>query len=135
MRECNQCGKCCVAYSDGGLSATADDIEGWRVFNPAVLDYVVEGKIWMDPVTGERLAYCPWLETLPGKTQTGGALYGCRIYHDRPEDCRHYPTLISEMARDGCEMLELKDLDTPDKAQSALDKLMQDSRPPVRNVM
>ncbi|HCX26778.1 MAG TPA: zinc/iron-chelating domain-containing protein, partial [Cellvibrionales bacterium] len=24
MKECNQCGKCCIHYSDGGLSATQD---------------------------------------------------------------------------------------------------------------
>lgn len=131
MKECNQCGKCCIAYSDGGLSATAEDIEGWSTFNPAILDYVVNGKIWMDPVSKKQLTRCPWLETLSTKTSAGGAMYGCRIYHDRPEDCRHYPTMISEMARDGCEMLEVKDLDEPSKAQAALDKIMQNSRPPL----
>lgn len=55
--------------------------------------------------------------------------YTCSIYLDRPEDCRHYPSLISEMVRDGCEMIEITDLQQPKKAQVKLDILMQDSRP------
>ncbi|HHJ18661.1 MAG TPA: YkgJ family cysteine cluster protein, partial [Gammaproteobacteria bacterium] len=27
MKECNQCGKCCIKYSDGGLSASSSEIE------------------------------------------------------------------------------------------------------------
>ena len=131
MKDCNQCGKCCLAYSDGGLSATAEDIEGWELFNPAIAEYVADGKIWMDPVTGEQLARCPWLELLPGDSGGEPGKYGCRIYHDRPQDCRHYPVLIADMIRDGCEMIEVGDLDTPDEAQLALDKLMADSRPPL----
>lgn len=130
MKECNQCGKCCIAYSDGGLSATAADIEGWETFNPAILDYVANGEIWIDPASGLQLTRCPWLEELPAKSDSSAVMYGCRIYHDRPEDCRHYPTSIAEMARDGCEMLEVRDLDAPERAQIALDKIMADSRPP-----
>ena len=131
MKECNQCGKCCIAYSDGGLSATADDIEGWKVFNPDIAEYVVNGNIWMDPVSGERLTRCPWLVELQADSSTMAIKYGCRIYHDRPEDCRHYPTSIAEMMRDGCEMIELHDLDSLEQAQLALDRLMADSRPPL----
>jgi Fe-S-cluster containining protein len=130
MKECNQCGKCCIAYSDGGLSATAADIEGWEIFNPAIAEYVLDGRIWMDPVSGVQLTRCPWLEVLPEKTGSAAVKYGCRIYHDRPEDCRHYPVSISEMVRDGCEMLEVRDLDAPGEAQIAIDKIMADSRPP-----
>lgn len=131
MKDCNQCGKCCIHYSDGGLSATAEDIANWEVFNPAILQYVFEGKIWMDPASGEQLSRCPWLQKLPSSTESAQVKYGCTIYDDRPEDCRHYPTHISEMIRDECEMLELKDLETPKKAQTELDKLMADSRPPL----
>lgn len=132
MKACNQCGKCCVAYSDGGLSASATDIEGWEIFNPAIAKYVVDGKIWMDPVTGIPLTRCPWLEALPSKTESGGAMYSCNIYHDRPADCREYPTFIAEMARDDCEMLELLDLNAPCEAQTTLDEIMADSRPALQ---
>lgn len=131
MQECNQCGKCCIQYSDGGLSASAEEIQNWETFSPAIAEYVKDGKIWMDPVSGAQLARCPWLEELPAQPEAGPIMYGCRIYHDRPEDCRHYPTLISEMVRDGCEMLELQDLDSPRQAQVSLDLLMADSRPPL----
>ena len=57
------------------------------------------------------------------------AKYTCSIYLNRPEDCRLYPSLISEMVRDECEMIEAIDLDAPIKAQKQLDILMQDSRP------
>ena len=131
MKECNQCGKCCIHYGDGGLSATAEEIEAWETFYPAIAEYVVNGKIWMDSETGQQLTRCPWLEELPQTTGSVSITYGCRIYQDRPEDCRHYPTSISEMLRDGCEMIEVRDLDSPEKAQVALDKIMADSRPPL----
>ena len=131
VRECNQCGKCCIHYGDGGLSASAEEIETWEIFNPAIAAYVANGKIWMDPVSGEQLTRCPWLQVLPTSPESGSIKYGCSIYHDRPEDCRHYPVSIAEMVRDGCEMIELHDLDAPGEAQVALDQLMADSRPPL----
>lgn len=70
---------------------------------------------------------CPWLRKLPGQSK-----YICRIYHDRPEDCRHYPVDIDQMVRDECEMLEPRDLANPKKAQRDLDVLMSDSRPPLK---
>ncbi len=129
MKECNQCGKCCLLYSDGGLSASAEDIEGWEMFNPAIAEYVVDGKIWMDPNTGAQLTHCPWLQLLPTGTAPGPDKYGCSIYEDRPEDCRQYPTAIAEMVRDGCEMIEVRDLSSPQQAQKVLDRMMSDSRP------
>ena len=131
MKECNQCGKCCLQYSDGGLSATAEEIESWEIFNPAIAAYVRNGKIWMDPVSGEQLTRCPWLEVLPGRLASGSIKYGCRIYQDRPQDCRHYPVSIADMVRDECEMIEICDIETPKEAQSTLDQLMAESRPPV----
>ena len=131
MKECNQCGKCCLQYSDGGLSATAEEIESWEIFNPAIAEYAVNGKIWMDPINGEQLTRCPWLEELPEPPGSGSIKYGCRIYHDRPQDCRHYPVSIADMVRDDCEMIEAGDIDAPKEAQIKLDQSMADSRPPL----
>ena len=131
MKECNQCGKCCIHYGDGGLSATAQEVEAWEIFNPAIAEYVANGKIWTDPLTGEQLARCPWLEVLPKSTELEPIKYGCRIYNDRPEDCRHYPVSIADMVRDECEMIEVHDLESPSVAQKQLDRLMADSRPPL----
>ena len=125
MKECNQCGKCCTRYGGGGLSASASEIAWWETFRPKIFDYVSGGEIWVSPVTGKQMKRCPWLRKLPNQNK-----YICRIYHDRPDDCRHYPVNIEEMARDECEMLEVKDLARPEQAQRALDNLMADSRPP-----
>lgn len=126
MRDCNQCGKCCIHYADGGLSATQHEIDWWEDNRPDISEYVGGGKIWISPVTGEQMLRCPWLRKLPRQDK-----YVCRIYYDRPEDCRYYPVNIDQMIRDGCEMLEDRDLANPRKAQRTLDTLMADSRPPV----
>jgi Fe-S-cluster containining protein len=55
----------------------------------------------------------------------------CDIYHDRPEDCRHYPVDIAQMFKDDCEMLEPRDLNDLKRAQKKLDAIMIDSRPSV----
>ena len=127
MKECNQCGKCCIKYSDGGLSATPSEIQWWESFRPEIANYVRDGKIWISPVTGKQMKRCPWLRKLPKQNR-----YICRIYHDRPDDCKHYPVNIAQMVSDDCEMIELKDLSDPDKAQIKLDELMIDSRPPYK---
>ncbi len=124
MKECNQCGKCCTRYSNGGLSAEKNEIEFWDDFKPDIYRYVRDGKIWMDPDTGKQLALCPWLRKLPDQTR-----FTCDIYFDRPDDCKYYPVTIDQMVKDECEMLETKDLLNPKQAQKALDKLMADSRP------
>ena len=123
MKKCNQCGKCCTYYSDGGLSATATEITWWETFRPEIFSYVRDGEIWISPVTGKQLVRCPWLRKLPNQ-----AKYICRIYNDRPDDCRHYPVTIDDMVRDECEMLEVRDLAHPKQAQRTLDNLMADSR-------
>ena len=126
MKECNQCGKCCTKYGGGGLTATTAEIEWWATFRPEIFSYVGDdGAIWMSPVTGKQMQRCPWLRKVRNQDK-----YTCRIYHDRPEDCRHYPVNISEMARDECEMLEVRDLSDPAQAQRTLDRIMSDSRPP-----
>jgi Fe-S-cluster containining protein len=126
MKDCNQCGKCCKHYSDGGLSASSSEIDWWEENRPDIFSYVSDGKIWMDPKSGKQLASCPWLQKLPGQEK-----YICSIYHDRPGDCRYYPVTIVQMIKDECEMLEPRDLRYVEKAQRKLDDLMADSRPPV----
>ena len=36
MKECNQCGKCCIKYGGGDLSATKEEIDLWEIFNPEI---------------------------------------------------------------------------------------------------
>jgi Fe-S-cluster containining protein len=109
------------------LSASAKEIDYWQSYRPEIARYVSGGKIWIDPVTGEQEDRCPWLQILPNEKK-----YTCRIYHDRPDDCRYYPVDIDQMITDECEMLEPRDLANPKKAQTALDFIMADSRPPLQ---
>lgn len=130
MKDCNSCGKCCIKYGGEDLSATDEEIDLWELFNPEIFKYVKNNEIWFDPESGLRLKSCPFLE-IETKTNTLAQIkYTCSIYLDRPEDCRHYPSLIAEMIRDECEMIELNDLKKPKAAQVTLDFIMQDSRPP-----
>ncbi|MDX2464990.1 MAG: YkgJ family cysteine cluster protein [Porticoccus sp.] len=123
MKECNQCGKCCINYSNDGLSASASEIDNWEMHRPDIYRYVSNGHIWMHPDSGEQLTLCPWLKKLPSENK-----YTCDIYFDRPDDCKYYPVTIEDMIKDECEMLEAKDLAQPKQAQKALNKLMDDSR-------
>ena len=124
MKECNQCGKCCTKYGNGGLSASTHEIEWWDNFKPNIYRYTRNGKIWMHPETGEQLTRCPWLRKVPKQN-----IYTCDIYFDRPDDCKFYPVTIEQMISDECEMLEKHDLTQPKQAQKTLDQIMSDSRP------
>jgi len=126
MKDCNQCGKCCTRYGGGDLTATSAEIDWWEENRPEIFNYTSGGKIWVSPITGKTMARCPWLRKLPGQSK-----YICRIYFDRPDDCKHYPVDIDQMVRDDCEMLEPRDLAQPKRAQEKLDLIMADSRPPV----
>lgn len=131
MKNCTQCGKCCIAYSDGGLSASPSEIDDWENYYPEIYRYVSHGKIWINPETKQPFKRCPFLVTLPNaNTPDTPDKYGCQIYHNRPEDCRHYPVTIDQMIKDDCEMIEVRDLKDFKKAQQTLDLLMSDSRPP-----
>lgn len=130
MKDCNQCGKCCIKYGGGDLSPAKDEIDLWEIFNPEIFKFVKNGEIWFDPESGVRLKKCPFLELAPKINSLAPNKYTCSIYLDRPEDCRHYPSLIPEMIRDECEMIEAIDLDKPKQAQRRLDLLMKGSRPP-----
>ncbi|WP_101756757.1 YkgJ family cysteine cluster protein [Oceanicoccus sp. KOV_DT_Chl] len=126
MKDCNQCGKCCIHYGNAALSASRSDIESWELFRPDIAAYVRGDEIWFDPASGEQLHRCPWLQQ-----DSASLKYTCDIYEDRPEDCRHYPVSIDDMIKDDCEMLEVKDLNDRKQAQQTLDRLMSDSRPPL----
>lgn len=122
MKECNSCGKCCIKYSNGGLSASKQEIELWQTFNPSVAEYVSHGEIWADPKTGQLLELCPFLRLEENSTR-----YSCDIYYDRPDDCKYYPSTVQEMILDGCEMIEAQDLKDLKRAQTKLDLIMTDS--------
>ncbi|MDN3380003.1 MULTISPECIES: YkgJ family cysteine cluster protein [unclassified Pseudoalteromonas] len=129
MKECNQCGKCCIKYGGGDLNATQEEIDLWELFNPDIFAFVKNNQIWHDPQSGEKLTQCPFLEIAPKSDPHATTKYTCSIYLDRPEDCQHYPSLITEMVTDECEMIETSDLQNYKKAQNKLDILMLDSRP------
>jgi Fe-S-cluster containining protein len=116
-----------VKYGNGDLSVSKSEIEWWETFRPEIFSYVDNGKIWISPITGKQMRRCPWLRKLPNQEK-----YRCRIYHDRPDDCKHYPVNIEQMVVDECEMLEVRDLANPKQAQIKLDTIMSDSRPPYR---
>ena len=126
MKDCNSCGKCCIKYSNGGLSASASEVEYWDIFRPKIAAFVGDGEIWVSPDDGQPLTLCPWLKKSPD-----GKAYLCEIYFDRPDDCKYYPVMVEEMIADGCEMIEVRDLRNLKQAQKTLDELMIDSRPPV----
>ena len=124
MKDCNQCGKCCIKYGNGGLSASASEIDYWENYRPEIFRYVKDGKIWFDPDSDKAFTKCPWL-----KKAADSKKYTCDIYFDRPNDCRYYPVYINEMVIDECEMIEPQDLIRPKLAQKKLDEIMIDSRP------
>jgi Fe-S-cluster containining protein len=128
MKDCNQCGKCCIKYGGEDLSATKEEIDLWEIFHPEIFEYVKGDEIWFDPKSGNSLKQCPFLELAPKANSLEANKYTCSIYFNRPEDCRLYPSLISEMVRDECEMIEAIDIAKPKQAQIKLDVLMIDSR-------
>ena len=125
MKECNQCGKCCIKYGNGGLSVSVVQLDYWENYRPEIYWYLVEGNIWFDSDTGKQMELCPWLRKVPNQNK-----YTCDIYYDRPDDCKYYPSTIDEMVIDGCKMLEEKDQSNLKLARKALDEIMEDSRSP-----
>ncbi len=128
MKACNQCGKCCTKYGGGDLDVSTEEVEMWALFNPEIYQYVQGNQIWFDPDTGNKLSGCPFLAIEPKKHKNAKDKFICNIYLDRPEDCRQYPSLIAEMIRDECEMIEPSDLKNQKRAQDKLNVLMIDSR-------
>ena len=119
MKDCNSCGKCCIKYSNGGLSASQVEINHWEENEQDAFNYVHDGKIWVDPITHEALTLCPWLRKEVGQTK-----YTCQIYDYRPDDCRVYPMTIQDMIKDECEMLQPADLKNLKNAQLDLEQLI-----------
>ncbi len=97
------------------MSASPEEIVWWQQARPHIAEFVRNGRIWVNPESGDVFDRCPWL-----RQASEDSPYTCEIYHDRPEECRQYPTDLSEMARDECEMLEAGDLKKPDTAMSRL---------------
>ncbi len=126
MKNCNSCGKCCETAGNGGLAATAEEIDWWEMHRPDIARYAQDGKIWIDPDTGDYFARCPWLKRSPDSRKTM-----CEIYEDRPDECRQYPIDVEQMIRHDCEMLQPFDLKHLKRAQRKLDEIMIDSRPPA----
>ena len=126
MKPCNACGKCCEMAGDGGLSASADDINRWEIHRPDLLPYVEGSRIWIDPESGQYFSRCPWLRQSPASEKTY-----CDIYEDRPDDCRYFPVDVAQMIAVDCEMIERRDLLDLKRAQRELDDIMMDSRPPA----
>lgn len=118
MKACNACGKCCIKYSNGGLTASASDLELWETQRPDIFRYVKKEQLWVDPVTGKNIELCPWLRKEPDQLR-----YTCDIYYDRPEDCRVYPATINDMIKDDCEMLEPQDLKNRKLAENRLQEI------------
>ena len=117
MKACTDCGRCCIKYGDD-LATNPEEIRLWELFRPDIHQYVHEGRIWVDPDTREPLARCPFL--VEREVDGIAVRYQCAIYPDRPEDCRAYPSTVAEMVRDGCEMIEVKDLEDLRGAEAAL---------------
>lgn len=119
MKACNACGKCCIKYSAGSLSASQQDLDLWHSFRPEISRYVRDDDIWFDPDSQALLKICPWLRKVEGSRS-----YHCDIYLDRPEDCRNYPAIVSDMINDECEMLEASDFLDLKRAQLLLDQII-----------
>jgi len=56
VKECNQCGKCCIKYSNGGLSVSVGQVDYWENYRPDIYRYVNQGSIWIDPETDKQIA-------------------------------------------------------------------------------
>ena len=108
MQDCNSCGKCCVKYSNGDLSASDQDIDMWKLFKPDIAAYVKKGLIWFSPKSGKQLSLCPFLRETENPKEPTKIHYTCDIYYDRPEDCRFYPVTVKQMINDECVMTNVK---------------------------
>jgi len=124
MKDCNQCGKCCTKYGGGDLATTPEEIDLWEQLHPEIFKYVKNDQIWFDPKTNKRLTRCPFLKISSQENTLAPTKFICSIYLNRPADCRSYPSLISEMVRDECEMIEAKDVLNLKDAQIRLDSIM-----------
>lgn len=85
---CLQCGQCCASFG-GHLRASPRDLQRWREHGRRDLLEATNhlGWIWIDPVTRQCVEPCPHIDRRDAEHAR------CRIYEDRPDMCRDYPTL------------------------------------------
>lgn len=85
---CQQCGQCCESFGDH-LLASPHDLKRWHEHGRQDLLASTNrlGWIWVDPETKRRVAPCPHID------RSDPERVSCKIYGDRPDICRHYPTL------------------------------------------
>ena len=129
MQNCNSCGKCCVKYSNGDLSASDQDIDMCELFKPDIAAYVKKGLIWLSAQSGKQLSLLRFLQETNNTGKTAQSVYTSSSYFDLPEDWRFYPVTVKPVINDECEMLQQGDLLNPKQAQKDLDHLLSDSRP------
>ena len=108
MKACTQCGRCCTNESFMmRLGASDADVARWnREGRRDILAWVSRGDVWIDPVSGETAATCPFVRKVPGSDRLA-----CGIYDTRPETCREYPSHVAHMEFVACEMLDAGDTD------------------------
>ena len=106
--RCVRCGHCCINLVDAYRGCVSDaDLVRWRqAGREDVLAFVEtldlgHGNLlhtaWVDPVTGDDVEACPWLERLPDD-----AGYACGIESLKPDHCRAYPEHRSHGLQTGC---------------------------------
>jgi Fe-S-cluster containining protein len=107
--NCRRCGHCCCNLVDAYRGCVSDaDLERWRQGGRNdILSYVEtldlgHGNMlhtaWIDPVTGDDVERCPWLDKLPEN-----AGYTCRIEAIKPDHCRAYPEHRGHAEQTGCQ--------------------------------
>ena len=89
------------------LGASDADVARWeREGRRDILAWVSRGDVWIDPVSGETAAVCPFVQKVRGSDR-----YACGIHQTRPETCREYPSHVAHMTFVDCEMLDEGDTD------------------------
>ena len=85
---CLQCGRCCESFG-GHLTASPQDLARWRDHgrNDLLSRTNRLGWIWVDPETKQLISPCPHID------RSDPERVRCKIYDDRPDMCRAYPTL------------------------------------------
>lgn len=106
--ECRRCGHCCRDLVDAYCGCVSDaDLARWRRSGHGELLARVRSLelgpgntlhlAWIDPLTGEEVEACPWLEV-----EAGSGLSRCRIEAVKPDHCRRFPQNSGHAAATGC---------------------------------
>lgn len=101
--SCKRCGNCCRRLEN---KCSQEDRELWqRLGRSDILAWVNEEvseneetrfRMWIDPVTGEPAASCPFLAA------KGKSRFYCRIQDTKPLICREYPFTKKHAQHTGC---------------------------------